>query len=306
MPADEMMATITRPIEEAMKNIPGTVNIRSTTGRGSADISVFFDWSTDMEQAELYVLGRLAQIRSELPPTAQFAVHRLTFSAFPILGVSLTSSKRKVTELWEIARYELSPRLLRIPGVAQVKIVGGRQPEYHVVVDPAKLEARHLTFREVVDALAKTNQLIPSGMHEENRQLYLAVLDNRVRQPQELGNVVLAWRERSPVYLREVAEIQPGEAPQFNVVTADGRPAVLMNIYSQPNNASTTRIAAALHEELNRIRREYPADLRLAFFYDQSVFVKEGERSVWEAIVFGLALSVVVLFLFCGTCGRQW
>lgn len=298
MPADEMMATITRPIEEAMKNIPGTVNIRSTTGRGSADISVFFDWSTDMEQAELYVLGRLAQIRSELPPTAQFAVHRLTFSAFPILGVSLTSSKRKVTELWEIARYELSPRLLRIPGVAQVKIVGGRQPEYHVVVDPAKLEARHLTFREVVDALAKTNQLIPSGMHEENRQLYLAVLDNRVRQPQELGNVVLAWRERSPVYLREVAEIQPGEAPQFNVVTADGRPAVLMNIYSQPNNASTTRIAAALHEELNRIRREYPADLRLAFFYDQSVFVKEGERSVWEAIVFGLALSVVVLFLF--------
>nr|BAL53274.1 acriflavin resistance protein [uncultured Planctomycetota bacterium] len=298
MPADEMMAMITRPVEEAMKNIPGTVNIRSTTGRGSADISVFFDWSTDMERAELYVLGRLAQIRSQLPPSAEFSVHRLTFSAFPILGVSLTSSKLNVMQVWEIARYELSPRLLRIPGVAQVKIVGGRQPEYHVLVDTVKLEALHLTLKEVVDALANTNELIPSGMHEENRQLYLTVLDNRVRRPKDLGEVVLAWRDGSPVYLREVADVRLGEAPQFNVVTADGRPAVLMNIYSQPNNASTTRIAAALHDELNRIRRDYPPDMRLAIFYDQSVFVKEGERSVWEAIVFGLALSAIVLLLF--------
>jgi CzcA family heavy metal efflux pump len=298
MPADEMMATITRPVEEAMKNIPGTVNIRSTTGRGSADISVFFDWSTDMVEAELYVLGRLAQIRSELPPTAEFAVHRLTFSAFPIMGVSLTSSQRSITELWEMARYELSPRLLRIPGVAQVKIVGGRRPEYHVLVDPAELEGRHLTLKQVVDALARTNLLVSSGMHEENRQLYLAVLDNRVRRPEDLSHIVVAWNSQGPVYLRDIARIQPGEAPQFNIVTADGRPAVLMNIYSQPDNASTTRIAAALHQEMARIRQEYPSDLRLAFFYDQSVFVKEGERSVWEAIIFGLALSLVVLFLF--------
>ncbi|GAB6187191.1 efflux RND transporter permease subunit [Thermopirellula anaerolimosa] len=298
MPADEMMATITRPVEEAMKNIPGTINIRSTTGRGSADISVFFDWSTDMERAELYVLGRLSQIRGQLPSTAQFAVHRLTFAAFPILRVSLTGPNRPITELWEIARYELTPRLLRIPGVAQVKIVGGREPEYHVVVDSAKLEARRLTLRDVVDVLSRTNELVPTGMHEENGQLYLAVLDNRVRQPEELGNVVLAWHETGPVYLREVAEIQAGEAPEFNVVTADGQPAVLMNVYSQPDNASTIGIAAALRDELAQIGREYPPDLRLAFFYDQSVFVKEGERSVWEAIIFGLGLSVVVLFLF--------
>ena len=157
-------------------------------------------------------------------------MHRLTFSAFPILGVSLMSTKLNVMQLWEIARYELSPRLLRIPGVAQVKIVGGRQPEYHVLVDTVKLQALHLTLKEVVDALANTNELISSGMHEENRQLYLTVLDNRVRQPKDLGEVVLAWRDGSPVYLREVADVRLGEAPQFNVVTADGRPAVLMNI----------------------------------------------------------------------------
>jgi len=156
MPADEMMATITRPVEEAMKNIPGTATIRSTTGRGSAAVNVFFDWSTDMVQAELYVLGRLAQIRSTLPPTAEFAVHRLTFSAFPIIGISLTSKTRNITELWETARYDLNPRFLRIKGVARVNLVGGRVPECHVVVDPLKLESYHVTLDHVSRALAET------------------------------------------------------------------------------------------------------------------------------------------------------
>src|SRR5436305_9920403 len=146
MPADEMMATLTRPIEEAMKDIPGTVTIRSATGRGSAEINVFFTWQADMVQSELYVLSRLSQIRSTLPATATTTVWRLTFSAFPIIGVSLISPQRTITELWETARYELKPRFLRIPGVARVDLVGGRTPEYHAVVDPLRLRAVNLSL----------------------------------------------------------------------------------------------------------------------------------------------------------------
>ena len=113
MPADEMMATITRPIEEAMKDIPGAVAVRSATGRGSAEINVFFNWQVNMIQSELYVDSRLSQIRSTLPTTASTTVWRLTFSAFPIIGVSLISPQRSITELWETARYELKPRFLR-------------------------------------------------------------------------------------------------------------------------------------------------------------------------------------------------
>src|SRR5512137_671388 len=101
MPAEEMMATITRPIEEAMKDIPGAMTIRSATGRGSAEISVFFNWKVNMVQSELYVNSRLGQIRSTLPGTSSATVWRLTFAAFPIIGVSLTSPQRTVTELWE-------------------------------------------------------------------------------------------------------------------------------------------------------------------------------------------------------------
>lgn len=297
MPADEMMATITRPVEEALKNIPGTANIRSTTGRGSAAVNVFFDWSTDMVQAELYVLGRLAQIRSTLPPTAEFAVHRLTFSAFPILGISLTSNKRTITELWETARYDLNPRFLRIKGVARVNLVGGRVPEYHVVVDSGKLESYRLTLDQVSKSLAETNQFTSAGMHEENRQLYLVVVDTRLRNPSEIENVVVTWSGKSPVRVRDIASVRRGSAPQFNIVTAAGTEAVLLNIYGQPDS-NTVSIAAALQEELKLIRQELAPDMKLAFFYDQSLFVEEGVRSVWECILIGLVLSVIVHYLF--------
>jgi len=128
MPADEMMATVTRPIEEAMKDIPGAVTVRSATKRGSAQINVFFNWKVDMSQSELYVLGRLSQIRSDLPATAATEVERVTFSIFPVIGISLTSSNRDIMSLWEKANYELKPRFLQIPGVAHVEITGGREP----------------------------------------------------------------------------------------------------------------------------------------------------------------------------------
>lgn len=297
MPADEMMATITRPIEEAMKDIPGAVNIRSATGRGSAEVNVFFDWNTDMVQSELYVLSRIAQIKSTLPPTAEARVHRLTFFAFPIIGISLTSPTRSITNLWELATYEVKPRLLRTEGVARVDLVGGRAPEYHVIVDPGKLEAYHLTLDQVAAALAATNTYSPAGMQEEKHQLYLTVVDGRVTGPEEIEAIPVACPAGSPVYVRDIATVRPGAQPQFNIVTADGVDAVLLNIRSQPDG-NTLAIANALQEELSQMKDDLPQDVRLAFFYDQSVFVREGVRSVWESIILGLMLSVLVLYLF--------
>lgn len=301
MPADEMMATITRPVEEAMKDIPGSMNIRSTTGRGSASVNVFFDWSTDMVEAEQYVLARLSQIRSELPPTARTQVYRLTFSAFPIIGVSLTSETRQPTDLWETARYEIYPRFLRIKGVARIKLVGGRIPEYHVVVDPIKLDAHRLSFAQVRQALADTNLFTSAGMHEENYQLYLTTVDNRLRSAAEIENVIVTWVNQAPVYIRDVAKVERGEEPQFNRVTADGKEAVLLNIYGQPD-CNTVQIAEDLQRNIRQLRRELPPDVKMAFFYDQSQFVRQGVRSVWDAIYLGLALSAIILFLFL----RSW
>ncbi len=297
MPADEMMATITRPIEQAMKEIPGTINVRSATGRGSTEINVFFKWGTDTIQSELYVLGRLAQIRNTLPATAEYAVHRLTFSSFPVMGISLTSDQRDITDLWQLAEYEIKPRLLRIAGTARVNIVGGREPEYQVVVDGAKLDAHQLSLGQVCAAIAQTNAFTPAGLHEENKQLYLVVVDGRVQGPAALGDIPIGRAGESPLYVKDVATIERNAAPQFNLVTADGVDAVLLNVYSQPDG-NTVGIAQGLETEIAALRESLPGDTRLALFYDQSIFVREGQRSVWDSIGFGLLLSLVVLYLF--------
>jgi len=297
MPGDEMMARITRPIEEAMKDIPGTVTVKSATGRGSAEINVFFNWQVDMVQSELYVLSRLGQIRSTLPATAETTVHRLTFSAFPILGVSLTSDTRKITDLWEEARYDLKPRFLQIPGVARVDLVGGKAPEYQVVVDPLLLEGAQLSLSDLTAALDLNNLVAPAGMHEENHTLYLTVVDGRVHGVRDIEELVVTAPDGRPVRMGDVARVQRGPEPVFNIVTADGHSAVLLNVRSQPDG-STLKIAQALRAQIAELRGELPPDMKLAFFYDQSEIVRDSVRSVWDAIFFGLILSVVILFLF--------
>jgi CzcA family heavy metal efflux pump len=297
MPADEMMATITRPIEEGMKDIPGVQTIRSATGRGSAEVNVFFNWKVDMIQSELYVLGRLSQIRATLPATAEAEVYRVTFSNFPIIGVSLTSPKRSLIELWETARYRLKPRFLQIPGIARVDLVGGRTPEFHIVVDPVRLQAAGLTMADVTEALNRNNLVASTGLHEENRMLYLAVVDGRVHSIADIENFPVAVAGAHPVLVKDFARVVRGPEPVFNVVTAEGQEAVLINIYSQPDG-STLDIAKRLTADLKALRSELPADLKLAFFYDQSLLVRASVRSVWEAIIFGLVLSVLILYLF--------
>jgi CzcA family heavy metal efflux pump len=297
MPGDEMMATITRPIEEAMHDIPGVTTVKSATGRGSAEINVFFTWRVDMVRSELYVLSRLSQIRATLPTTAVTTVYRLTFAAFPILGVSLTSDTRSITELWETARYNLKLQFLRIPGVARVDLVGGRAPEYHVVVDPILLGGTGLSLQDVSDALVANNLVASAGMHEENHTLYLTVVDGRVHSIRDIEDFVVTTTEGHPVRIRDFARVVRGPEPVFNVVTADGHNAVLLNIRSQPDG-STLHIARDLRQQIAELRQELPPDMKLAFFYDQSEIVRASVESVWEAILFGLILSVLILYAF--------
>ncbi|MCX6583522.1 MAG: efflux RND transporter permease subunit [Candidatus Aminicenantes bacterium] len=297
MPSDEMMAAITRPIEEAMKDIPGVTTIRSATGRGSAEVNVFFNWKVDMIKSELFVLSRLSQIRGQLPTDAETEVYRVTFANFPIIGVSLTSKTRTITDLWETARYEIKPQFLRIPNVARVDLIGGRAPELHVVVDPLRLQAANLTLQQVTGALEQNNLVASSGLHEENHMLYLTVVDGRVHNLEEIEDFIVAIIDNHPLRIKDFARVERGPEPVFNIVTADGQDAVLLNIHSQPDG-STLDIARRLKQEIGNLKKILPPDMKLTFFYDQSLIVRASVSSVWEAIIFGLFLSVIILYFF--------
>ena len=301
MPAEEMMATVTRPIEESMKEITGCKTVRSITGRGTAEVDVFFDWSADMIQSEMYVQNRLAQLHATLPATVNTSAYRMNFSVFPIIGLSMTSPHRDTTELWELARYSIKPKLLRINGVARVELVGGSEPEYHVVVDPGRMMELHLSLSQVIATLEQNNVVVPVTIHEQDQSMYLTVVDGRLHNEQEIAALPIATGGPNPIRLGDVATVTRAATPAFSKVTANGRDSVLVNIYSHPD-ASTIGIAGDLQNRLREIQRTLPADVHVEFFYDQSLMVRDSVASVWEAIAFGLFLSILIVFLFL----RDW
>ncbi|MGD0768323.1 MAG: efflux RND transporter permease subunit [Tepidisphaeraceae bacterium] len=302
MPADEMMASITRPIEETMKQIPGCQSIKSSTGRGVAQIDLFFSWDVDMRQSELYALGRLAQIRPSLPATVATEVYRMNFSVFPIIGVSLTGSAESSTQAWELAQYQIKPQLLRIPGVARVDLVGGQAPEYCVFLDPLRMAAMGMDFARVTELLAKNNVVIPTGIHQEDHSLYLTVVDGRMHSAEELEGLILSTAGGRGIRLKDIGRVERSSEPVMDVVTANGTDAVLLNIFSQPDG-STLDIADQLHRQLDEIRPTLPEGMKLSLFYDQSLLVRASVHNVWDAIIFGLVLAVAILYLFLWDAG---
>ncbi len=296
-PVDVQMLTVTRPIEESIRIVPGITNVRSVTSRGGSEISVYFRWDVDILHALHLVQGRIAQLMPNMPPEARFYVNRLTFSVFPMIGFSITSPNRNTSELWDLAYYNLSPRLYRLPGVAETRIVGGRAPEYHVLVNPEKLNGYGLPLTRIVDAIRNANLIGAAGMVQENYHLYLTTVNGLLRSPAEIENTVVDVVKGTPVLVKNLATVVPGERPVYTIVTADGLPAVLVNVMQQPDGNALT-IADAVHRELEEMQKSLPPDVRLSVFYDQSVLVRDSINSVAESILIGLGLSVAVLVAF--------
>ncbi len=302
VPAPQTLVSVTRPIEEAMNGIPGIVRIKSTTARGASEVSLFFDWRIDILQSLQLVQARLSQLSSTLPPTARITnVERLTFAVFPVVGYSLTSDKRDLASLRDIATYTVRPRLARLPGIANVGVAGGKAREYHVTLDSDRLVAHNVSVQQVVEAVKNSNILASPGLIEENHQLELALINGQAKKPEDLNAIVVATVKDAPVTLADVATIGSGVEPQYTIVTADGKPAVLVNINRQPD-ANTVAVVDEVKAELVSMRNQLPKDVRVAAYYDQSLLVRESISSVRDSILIGLLLSVVILFAFL----RNW
>jgi CzcA family heavy metal efflux pump len=296
-PVNVQMLTVTRPLEEAIRLVPGITTMRSVTGRGSTEINVFFRWDVDILNALHLVQGRISQITPNLPQGARFYVNRLTFSVFPMVGFSVTSPTRNLADLWDLTYYDLAPRLYRLPGVAETRIVGGRPPEYHVVVDPEKLNGYGMPLTKVVNAIRSSNIIQPAGMVQENYHLYLTTVTGLLETKAQVEDTVVDVVKGTPVLVKDIARVVPGERPVYNIVTANGRPAVLVNVLQQPDG-NAVEIAGAVNRELREIKKTLPPDIELSTYYDQSILVRESISGVVESIIIGLLLSVGVLFCF--------
>jgi multidrug efflux pump subunit AcrB len=302
MPIDQMMVTITRPLEEAVNSVQGLETVQSTTSRGSAEIDLYFNWNVDMFETLQRVNSAVAAVQSSLPPTVQIETHRLTFASFPIIGYSLTSDTTPQTDLWEMATYEVKPRLNRLNGVSAVLVQGGEEPEFQISPNPTKLLETHVTVTDILDAVRRTNLIDSPGLLERNHQLFLGLVSAQVHTPEEIANIaVKLTKDGVPIRVQEVATVNPSVKPVYTIVTADTKPAVLLSINRQPDS-NTVEVAQEVHDEVAQIQKTLPPGTHLKPYYDQSTIVTQSIDSVRDAILIGLVLASVIMVLFL----RDW
>jgi CzcA family heavy metal efflux pump len=301
-PIDQMLVTVTRPIEEAVNTVQGLEAVRSLTSRGTAEVNLFFSWHVDMFQTLNLVNAAVAEIRSSLPPEAKITANRLTFAAFPIMGYSLTSDTVPQTKIWELATYQLRPRLNRLSGVSTVVVQGGQEPEFEISPDSAKLLQTSVTVPELLEVLRANNMIDSPGMMERNHQLVLGLVSGQAHGPEDLANIVVKTTPAGiPVRIGDIATVQPSYKPVYTVVTANAKPAVLLSVYRQPIG-NTVTVANEVHKEVEDIRKALPRGIKLESFYDQSEIVNDSIDSVRDAILIGLVLASLILVLFL----RDW
>jgi len=300
-PIQQMEVTITRPIEQAVNSVPGLVDVRSTTSRGSAEIDLTFDWNVDMLTTLQQVDSAVSRVQSSLPPTAQIQTHRVDFASFPIIGYSLTSDNVAQTDLWEIATYDIKPRLNRLNGVAGVIVQGGQVPEFHITVDPANMLRAKVGIPDILTAVNKTNVIDSPGLMSRDHQLFLGLLTSQVNGSDGINAIVVKNANNTPVRIQDIGSVSSSTAPNYTAVSANGKPAVLLSINRQPNS-NTVQVANEVTREMEAIRPSLPYGVQMLPFYDQSNIVQQSIASVRDAIIIGLIFAGIIIWLFL----RDW
>ena len=316
MPAERMLVQIIKPAEEAIKQVPGIQNIRSTTSRGSAGITINFAWGSNMSLKALQINNALNRILPILPPNTLFNTRQMDPSVFPILGYSLRSKTLSLVELKTIAQYQLTPLLSDVPGVSQVVVVGGKQAEYHVSIIPERLQALGLSIQNIIQTLSANNVITAVGRLEANDKLYLLVANAPITQQKDIENIVIPTSAStnatntiasigSVIRLKDIASVTLDTVPEWISVNADGQEAVLLQIFQQPDGNSV-QIARSIAQKLKIYRPQLPQGIKLAKWYDQSQLVTSAADSVRNAIIIGTLLAAFILWIFLRNLKITW
>ena len=296
-PADQMAIEVTTPVEEAIRHVRGVRDVRSTTSRGSAEVAVTFDWGADMAAALQEVNAAAGQILPQLPAGTQLSTRRMDPTTFPVLAYSLRSHTQSPSALHDLAEYQLRPLLSGISGVAQVQVQGGEVAEFHADVDPGKLRALQLSLADVAAAAGHAATIQAMGRVADHYKLYLLLADNQPKTLAALRGIVLRAGPGGVVRLGDVAAVSLDHVPQWIRVNADGQDAVLLQVYQQPDGNSV-QIAREVKQRLADYGPQMPAGVRIANWYDQTQLVTGAAASVRDAILIGIVLAGLVLFVF--------
>ncbi|MGH7813680.1 MAG: efflux RND transporter permease subunit [Candidatus Binataceae bacterium] len=296
LPAEPMLAAVTRPLEEAAYGVPGVSLVRSTTTRGSAEIDVSFAPGADPEASFQMLSAAIGHARSRMPPGTSVDPLLLTTGTFPIIDVSVSSKARSLPELTDIANFDLAPAFHRIDGTYRVEVAGAKYREFVVRLDPARMAQHEIGPAEVIAGLAKDNVIASAGRMTESHRMLLTVVSTDLREANKIAAAPIASRGGNPLRVRDVATVELGIREDYIRCASQDGPAVLVGISRRPEG-NTVAIAAAVRSVLADFARRYP-DVNFSISYDQSGLVAESIASVRDAILLGLGLAALVVLAF--------
>lgn len=295
-PIDKMLLTVTKPLEEAVKQVPGLTDVRSTTSRGSAEISVFFDWGADLNLGQQNIESRIAQIKQDLPPSLQVTVEKMNPSILPIAGYSLEGNRSQI-ELKNIGLFTVKPFLSQVPGVSNVSVTGGKTKEYHLVLRPVRMSELGITPQMVQSVLSQTNFINSNGYLNAFDRLYLTLTDAVVDDLRDLEETIIFSSPMRTVRVKDVAEVRVEALKEYVKIKANGKNVPLIGVTKQPD-ANLIEVAAALEEKVAALNLILPKGVALKPYYRQADFVAESVKGIQDVLWIGLALAILVAVIF--------
>ncbi|NOZ77649.1 MAG: efflux RND transporter permease subunit [Acidobacteria bacterium] len=296
---EDLELSVTRPVEQALKGAPGIRRVASTTMQGVVIITVQFAWGTEVRDARQIVLGRLGQVRSKLPAGVIPRLEHIGTTLEEVGGWAIWGAGDPV-EVSAIVRRDLVARLMTVPGVSLVDVIGGQRRAFWADLDPARMAELHLTIGEVERAIRRTHGANVAGFIERGDEDVVIRADSRILTPAELAAVPIRLPRGEMITLGQVAHVHEGRAPKHSEVRADGVPALAVFVRKQPG-ASTITVERAVEAELHRARSLLPPGVRIEKFYDQSEVLVQARRAIINDLVAGAALAVLVLWFFLGS-----
>jgi CzcA family heavy metal efflux pump len=296
-PVDQMMLTVTRPLELAIKKVPDLKRVRSATSRGSCEISAFMKWNSDIDLGQQRIESRINEIRNILPADVEITVERMNPSILPVIGYTLEGKGRSPIDLKYIATYTIKPFLSQVDGISEIRIIGGKEKEFWVELDQYKMSALGLTPEKISNALSESDFIRSNGFISDYRMLYLTVTDMMLKDKAQLENLVIQNDGKRIITLKDISAVNIREAKEYVKINANGKQSILIAVIKQPNT-NLVDLSDRMGIKLNDLRKILPAGVEIRPYYIQADFVKDTVRSVSDAMWLGLLLAIIVAILF--------
>ncbi|MBF8456184.1 efflux RND transporter permease subunit [Kaistella sp. G5-32] len=296
-PVDQMTIAVTRPLENAVKQIPDLEMLKSTTSRGSCEISAFMSWNSNIDLSQQQIEAKINAIKNQLPPNINITVEKMNPSILPVLGYSLNATSMSPIALKQLALYTIKPYLSQVPGVSDIRIIGGEDKEFWAVLDQGKMTQLGLNPKDIETALNETNFIRSNGYSADYNFLYLTLTDAQLRNLDALKNVVIKNDGNRIIYFNDIAKIEVHKAKQYIKVNANGTESILIAVVQQPS-ANVVDLSTAMELKIADLQKTLPKDVVLKPYYVQADFVNSSIKSVTDALWIGLLLAIVVAIIF--------